>query len=147
MQKRKTDKTETEKAIATLYDLCHTYIRKRDSKRKTIFAGNCFDCGIWCEGQNFQAGHFIASSKGALTRYHPLNIHGQAGGCNIKYQQEWVKINYTLAMIKKYGKAYVDKLKRMSQKSIKADIIFYNTLIDLYKKKDEKGIIKYLESL
>ncbi len=130
-----------------LYDLSHTYIRERDSKDKSFIAGNCFDCGKWCEGGNFQAGHFIPDSKGFLTRYHPLNMHGQFSGCNMKHQQEYVKINYTFAMIRKYGEAYVQKLKLMSEKSVKADLPIYLTLIDLYKQKDERKIIRYLESL
>lgn len=130
-----------------LYELSHTYIRRRDSKSKDRIAGNCIDCGIWAEGGNFQAGHFIADSKGVITRFHPLNMHGQAGGCNIKYQQEWVKINYTLAMIKKYGKPFVEKLKQMSEKTVRVDLSFYLKMIELYRAGDEKKIIKYLESL
>jgi len=147
MRKRKTPKTKTEKAKKELYDLSHTYIRKRDSISDDKIGGYCFDCGKYAEGQNFQAGHFIADSKGAITRYHPLNIHGQFSGCNMKHQQEWVKINYTQKMIEKYGKKYVEKLQQLAQKTIKADIIFYNTLIKLYKKGKEKKIIKYLETL
>lgn len=147
MRKRKTPKTETEKAKKLLHDLSHEYIRKRDSITKDKFSGHCFDCGIYCEGQNFQCGHFIPDSKGAITRYHPHNMHGQAGCCNMKYQQEWVKINYTQKMIEKYGEKYVNKLKLMAEKSIKADIIFYNTLIEFYKDGDEKKIVQYLESL
>jgi len=113
-----------------------------------MFSGYCFDCGLWSEGQQFQAGHFYPSgSCGALLRYHPQNMHGQRGGCNMKHQQEKVKINYTLAMIKKYGKKRVEELGRLKNRSIKADSIFYETMIKLYEQKDEKKIIKYLESL
>lgn len=136
-----------DKAKKVLYELSHTYIRKRDSKDKDFIGGNCIDCGKWATGGNFQAGHFIADSKGVLTRYHPLNMHGQSGGCNIKYQQEWVKINYTLVMIKRYGKPFVEKLKAMSNKTVRVDLSFYLKMIDLYRAGDEKGIIKYLESL
>ena len=130
-----------------LYTISHTYIRKRDSKDPDFIAGNCFDCGIWCEGGNFQAGHFIPDSKGFITRYHPLNMHGQFSGCNMKYQQEKVKINYTMAMIKKYGKAYVDKLILLSNKTVRTNLSIYLKLIDLYREGNEKKIIQYLESL
>ena len=126
----------------------HNHVRRRDSKNEHEIAGNCFDCGEWAEGQQFQAGHFEASgSCGALLRYHPHNMHGQKGGCNMAVAQERVKINYTLRMIDKYGRDYVDHLKRLKQKQIKADIIFYETMIELYKIGNEKAIIDYLESL
>ena len=130
-----------------LYKLSHTYIRERDSKDESFIAGNCFDCGVWCEGGNFQAGHFIPDSRGFITRYHPHNMHGQAGGCNMKYQQERVKINYTMKMIAKYGKAYVDKLILLSNKTVRVDLSVYLKLIELYREKDEPKIVKYIESL
>jgi hypothetical protein len=147
MKKRKKKKTPTEIAKAELYILSHTFIRNRDSVNPHEIGGQCFDCGHLCFGQNFQAGHFIADSKGAITRYHPANIHGQFSGCNMKVQQEHVKINYTLKMEDKYGRDYVMKLKQMSEKSIKADIIFYTRLIELYTAGDENAIVLYLESL
>lgn len=130
-----------------LYKISHTFIRKRDSKDDITIGGNCFDCGKYAEGGNFQAGHWIPDSAGgALLRYHPQNMHGQAGGCNMTYQQETVKINYTFAMIKKYGKKRVDELRALRNKTVKADATFYMKLIELYEKGDEKAIIKYLES-
>lgn len=141
-------KTVIGKLKDELYTISHTYIRKRDSKDKDFIGGNCFDCGCWAEGGNFQAGYWIPDAGGgAVLRYHPQNMHGQAGGCNMKYNQERVKIDYTFAMIKKYGKKRVDELRALKNKVIKADIIFYQTMIDLYKKGDEKAIVKYLESL
>lgn len=126
----------------------HTFIRKRDSKYPDRIGGYCFDCGEWAEGQQFQCGHFEPSgSSGAILRYHPMNMHGQIGKCNVHYQQEHVKINYTMAMIRKYGQDKVDKLRQLKNKSIKADIIFYETLNELYKNGNEQDIINYLESL
>ena len=139
--------TTVKKAKSVLYELSHTYIRKRDSKDKNFIGGNCVDCGRWAEGGNFQAGHFIPDSKGVITRYHPLNMHGQFSGCNMKYQQEYVKINYTLAMVKKYGKPFVEKLKLMSNKTVRVDLQFYLDMIDLYRAGDERRIVKYLENL
>lgn len=130
-----------------LYELSHTYIRKRDSDDKDFIGGKCFDCGYFATGGNFQAGHFIPDSKGFITRYHPLNMHGQFSGCNMKYQQERVKINYTMAMIKKYGKPFVDKLIQLSNKTVRTDLSMFLKLIELYKEGNEKKIIQYLESL
>lgn len=126
----------------------HTHVRRRDSIHEDKIGGYCFDCGEYAEGQQFQAGHFEASgSSGAILRYHPHNMNGQKGGCNVGYVQERVKINYTLKMIDKWGREYVDHLKQLKNKSIKADIIFYETMIELYKKGNEEDIIDYLESL
>lgn len=139
--------TNVKKAKAVLYKLSHTYIRKRDSKDKDFIAGNCIDCGKWSEGGNFQAGHWIPDSKGVITRYHPHNMHGQNGGCNIKYQQERVKINYTLKMIAKYGQPYVEKLVQLSNRTRRVDLDFYLKMIELYEEGNEKKIINYLESI
>lgn len=139
--------TTVKKAKSVLYELSHTHVRRRDSANPEVIAGNCFDCGFWCEGGQFQAGHFIPDSKGFITRYHPLNMNGQFSGCNMKYQQEKVKINYTMKMIQRYGKKYVDKLILMSNKTVRTDLNMYLMLIELYKEGNEKKIIKYLESL
>lgn len=130
-----------------LYTTSHTYIRRRDSTDDYQIGGLCFDCGRYASGGNFQAGHWIPDAGGgALLRYHPDNMHGQAGGCNLKFQQETVKINYTFKMIEKYGQERVEELRRLKNKTVKADIIFYSTLLDLYEKGDEQAIIDYLES-
>lgn len=126
----------------------HNHVRRRDSKSEHEIAGYCFDCDLWSVGQQFQAGHFEPSgSCGAILRYHPHNMHGQNGGCNSQYQQEKVKVAYTLRMLDKYGRKYVDHLRQLKNKQIKADIIFYETMIELYKIGDESQIVKYLESL
>lgn len=111
-------------------------------------AGYCFDCGNFAEGRHFQAGHFVPdASGGAILRYHPHNMHGQASGCNMKQVQERVKINYTIKMQEKYGIDYFNFLLSLRNKTIKADEIFYNKMIELYEKKDEDAIVEYLHSL
>lgn len=144
----KSKKTPTQKLAKELEKISHDYIRRRDSKDKDFIGGNCFDCGVWCEGANFQCGHFEASgASGALLRYHPFNMHGQFSGCNMHYSQERVKIAYTLKMVDKFGREYVDYLRSLRHKTIKADSIFYSKMIDLYTAGDEKAIVAYLDSL
>jgi len=148
MKKKDLMPARVKRAKKELEILSHTFVRKRDSINDIEIKGFCFDCGMYAEGQQFQAGHFEPSgSCGAVLRYHPRNMHGQRGGCNVGYVQEKVKINYTLSMIDKYGRKYVDKLKQMRNKTIKADIIFYETMIELYKQGDEQKICDYLENL
>lgn len=149
---RKKANTETAKLIQKLTKLSHDYIRRRDSKTENkadgLIGGYCFDCGNPADGQNFQCGHFVPDSVGgALLRYHPHNMHGQRSGCNMAYQQEKVKIDYTLAMIKKYGKARVVKILQLKHKTVKADVLFYQKLIDLYEEGNEGKIVKYLENV
>lgn len=150
----KKGKSETAKKIQLLTKLSHDFVRNRDSVHGNgTFAGYCFDCNNWCEGQQFQAGHWIADSVGGmLLRYHPHNMHGQSGGCNMKYSQERVKINYTFKMIDKYGKEYVDHLRSLQHKKdaigmpLRADSIFYDKMIELYTKGEESKIVAYLDS-
>ena len=143
----KISKDPTKKLAHKLAEISHTYIRKRDGIDGEI-KGYCYDCGEYAEGQQFQAGHFIADAEGgAWLRYHPHNMHGQRGGCNMKVSQERVKIAYTLKMIEQYGLEYVEYLRFNRHKTIKADSYFYQTMIDLYEKGDEDAIIEFLESL
>jgi len=132
-----------------LYELSHTHVRKRDSVKEYEIAGYCITCGKYCEGGDFQAGHFEPSgSCGLLLKYHPHNMHGQGGYCcniNRNHQQK-MGVEYTIKMQKKYGYEYVDKLRSMKQTHIQGDRYFYNTMIELYKKGDEGEIIKFLEA-
>lgn len=133
-----------------LYELSHTFVRERDSVNEGTIAGYCCSCGKWSEGGQFQAGHWESDQKGgALLRYHPRNMHGQgAYCCNInRHGQQSVAVSYTLFMIQKYGQEYVNKLRALKYKSIKADILFYEKMIELYEAKNEQAIVDYLENL
>lgn len=141
---------EIKKLKVQLVKLSHDYIRTRDSKVWDIFAGNCCTCGKWCEGSNFQCGHYEPDATGGLLlRYHPHNMHGQGGYCcNInRHGQQRIANEYTMFMIRKYGLPYVEKLRSMKQKTIQGDILFFSTMINLYQIGDENAIVAYLESL
>lgn len=146
--KRDLMENRVKKAKKDLEILSHTFVRQRDSKVVFGIGGYCFDCGKYVEGRDFQCGHWIPSgSGGAILRFHPHNMHGQASGCNCGYNQEMVKINYTRAMTQKYGEKRCSELLALKNKVIKADIIFYLKMIELYEKGIEKDIVDYLESL
>lgn len=146
IKKRDLMPARIKRAKKELEIISHTHVRKRDSVKKEVIGGYCFDCGTYTEGQHFQAGHFETSGgHGAILRYHPDNMHGQASGCNMKHQQERVKINYTIKMIEKYGMERLEQIRQLNNKSVKADIIWYETMIELYKEGDEKKIIDFLE--
>lgn len=145
------NKTQEKKKLAKkLEKISHDYIRRRDSFNNdlNIIGGNCFDCGSQAFGQQFQCGHFIPDSVGgALLRYHPLNMHGQAGKCNVWFNSEMVKIRYTAMMYQKYGKKRVASLIALKNRSIKADSLFYLKMIKLYEQGNENKIVKYLDTL
>lgn len=140
-------------AIKVLKEVSHTFVRRRDSVDKDVIGGYCFDCGTTAMGQHFQAGHWIPDSVGGiLLRYHPWNMHGQSSGCNMKFVQERVKIDYTTKMIDVYGRERVEEIRALKNKkdkngmSLRADIFFYDKLIELYRAGDEKAIVDYLHS-
>lgn len=144
--KRELMPARIKRAKAKLEKISHDFVRRRDSKVDDRLAGNCVDCGLWTEGGQFQAGHFESSGgNGAWLRYHPRNMHGQAGGCNMARSQEKVKISYTLKMIDKYGREYVDYLRSYKQISIKADIYYYESLYNMYQNGTEEQICEWLD--
>jgi len=143
--KRDLMENRVKKAKKMLTEISHLYIRKRDSIKDETKKGYCCCCKKLAEGMQFQCGHWIPDSVGgALLRYHPHNMHGQCGSCNCRYQQEQSKIDYSIFMTLKYGIDYIEKLRQLKNKTIKADIIFYEMMIELYGKGNEEDIIKYL---
>jgi hypothetical protein len=62
-----------------------------------------------------------------------------------KKYQEKVKVDYTLAMIARYGQKRVEELRALKNRLIKADILFYSKLLELYKAGDEEMIVDFLE--
>lgn len=136
------------RAKKRLVELSHTFVRNRDSNVKGIVAGFCCTCGKYCEGGNFQAGHYEPDSTGGvLLRFHPHNMHGQGGYCcNInKHGQQKMANEYTFYMIRKYGAERVEEIRKLKQKSIRGDILFYEKMIELYEKGDEQDIVDFLE--
>lgn len=147
--KEKNKKIEIKKIKKKLVEISHTFVRKRDSVNDYEISGYCCTCGKFCEAGNFQAGHYEPDSTGgALLRYHPRNMHGQGGYCcNInRHGQQRMANQYTMFMIGKYGIDYVNKLRALKNKTIQADIIFYQTLLDLYLAGDEEKIVEFLDN-
>ncbi len=135
------------KAKKELTKLSHDFVRQRDSLIPGSVGGKCFDCHTLSTGQHYQCGHWIPDSVGgALLRYHPHNMHGQSSGCNCGYQQEFVKIRYTQAMYAKYGETRCNELLGLKNRCIKADILWYEKMIELYTSGIEEDIVKFLES-
>lgn len=49
-------------------------------------------------------------------------------------------------MQEKYGMERFNQIRQLKNKSVKADIIWYEKLIELYKEGDEQKIIHWLEN-
>jgi len=138
------------RAKKKLEELCHNFVKDRDAIQGSYpRSGYCCSCGKYVSGSDYQAGHYEPSgASGATLRYHPHNIHGQGGFCcniNRNHQQKMGNA-YTMYMIRKYGIERVHEIRNLKNKTIKADIWFYEKMIELYEKGDEKSIIEYLEN-
>lgn len=101
-----------------LWELCKKAVRARD--------GNvCVICGkANLEASGWHTGHFIPSSTcGASLRYDLRNLHSSCYYCNINLGGNGAL--FLIALEKKYGRKFVDKVIKDKQVIIKADSIFY----------------------
>lgn len=146
----KKEKKYKENLPKTLTDICHLYIKERDSIPGERKKGYCCCCRKLVEGEQFQAGHYRAkASTGILLKWHPWNIHGQCGGCNMWKRQDAVKPEYAEFMRQRYTPSQMDKMleiKNSRSLKIQADKYFFESMIDLYKQGNEEEIIKFIES-
>jgi len=108
-----------------LWEFCKTIIRVRDGNICVICGKKNLEKGGW------HTGHFLPSSTcGAFLRYDLRNLHSSCYNCNINLGGNGAL--YYLALIDKFGKAFVDSIIKDRQKSIKADETFYNNKIKEY---------------
>lgn len=122
----------------TLWKLVSEFIRERDFYL-------CRTCGRHGAGSQIHAGHFIPNaSGGALLRYHPENIYAQCYHCNINLGGDGA--NYYRILELQYGQDLIKKLFNLKLHSIQADRYFYDSLINLYKNRNQEEIVKFLES-
>ena len=93
---------------------------------------------------NAHCGHmFPSGSCGATLRYHPKNLHCQSYNENINNGGNGTV--YALNFIQKYGQDEMHKMLMLKNKTIKADIWFYEELIRLYTEGTFEEIEEYLE--
>lgn len=95
---------------------------------------------LWKEAQ---CGHFVSRGK-YPTRWDETNCHPQSVYSNIFLKGDY--INYTIYMIDRYGRKYVDELIDRSKQSVKiptAELIekisYYKTEVERIK--SEKGLV------
>ena len=137
MKKKKKLKFSTEKQKA--WALFSKYIRLRDAlatigNRRQCKCITCDDVrniyGVGC----MQAGHFIPGRNNAVL-FNEEQVSGQCYVCNKIKNGNWVK--YERVMVKRYGRAKVEKMKIDAEKTVKMTT---QDMIDIqakYKKKIE----------
>lgn len=95
---------------ALTWNIFSRYIRLRDSKQSGGFGLGrlyCYTCGKLILTKQAHAGHFI--HKRNSVRFLESNVHAQCSYCNTYLHGNL--INYTLKMVKDYGKLHVEELR------------------------------------
>lgn len=107
------------------------YIRTRDAKEyqklhpETSDVAPCFTCSKVFPIKSLQAGHFLPGRGNAIL-FDERQVFSQCYGCNVGRRGNYTE--YTLRMLDKYGRAFVDSLI-----SVKSDIVKF-TIKELHEK-------------
>lgn len=115
---KKKSKQPISKIQRQIWELCKEIVRKRDGN-------TCVICGKQnLDGSGWHTGHFIPNSTcGAFLRYNLRNLHSSCYNCNINLGGNGAL--FLVALEKRYGRDFVDKIIQDKQTITKADIIFY----------------------
>lgn len=114
------------------WDLFSKYIRLKYSDRDGIC--ECITCGAKMPWKEIQAGHFLDSRNNAIL-FEESGVHPQCYRCNICLKGN--KVEYTLFMLKKYGRNVIDSLKYRKNQTVKYTIFDYEEMIDRFKSQIE----------
>lgn len=94
--------------------------------------GSCFTCISKGRPEDMHAGHFI---HGRLD-FDETNVHAQCPRCNIFLNGNLVE--YTMKMIEKYGKDYVDELRMKAREIHPFNRVEIQAIYEKYKKLNAK---------
>ena len=89
----------------------------------------CVTCGKKDDPKNLQNGHFYSRAK-YPTRWHEDNCHPQCPRCNVFMKGMYIE--YTMFMIDKYGREYVDELKELAYSRKKITTVEIKEMIEKY---------------
>lgn len=128
---RKSSRTPLKKAKEKLWKEFKVVVHKRDNS-------TCITSGIKnLTGHNRHAGHFIPSAScGGFLRYDLRNVWTQCARDNLFYSGAGAE--YTLALQKKFSKAWVERLIADKLVTIKLDLDYVTRLTDYYKVLQDK---------
>jgi hypothetical protein len=141
---KRTRKTLAEKnkneLIEVLDGVFSEYIRMRDADDNGYC--RCISCGKYYHFRDLHCGHFISRQNEAV-RYNEVNNNSQCVSCNSFKQGMWFE--YEQALIEKYGKDEVEKLKNIAKLGGKLDAWLLQEMIVEYRAKvrelkKEKGL-------
>jgi hypothetical protein len=123
---RKKSKSELTKAKDKLWKTLKALIDIRDGD-------TCISCGATdLRGANKHGGHFIPSSScGGFLRYDIRNVFNQCATCNLF--RNGAGAEYTLALQKKFGKKFVEKIIEDKQVPIKLTVKYVEDMNNFYK--------------
>jgi hypothetical protein len=129
LQVRRKKKTDLKKTQEKLWELCKAITRRKFALGR---GWQCYTCRKPIdEPAKAHTGHFIPSAAcGAFLRYDLRNLRVQCYFCNINLGGNGTA--FYRRLVEDEGQEYVDQLFRDKQKIVKADIWFYQNLVDEY---------------
>ena len=124
--KTKVVKLSRSKLVKQLDSVFSLYIRQRDN------GNGCITCGDKKPVKEMQNCHFF--TRGRLpTRWDETNCHSGCYRCNVLLKGNYIV--YTIKMIDKYDREYVDQLELKSRSNVKITTMQIREMIDEYKSK------------
>jgi len=114
------------------WDVVSKFTRQRDCDENGY--GNCVTCGKWIHWTEGDAGHFLSGRMNGIL-FDVRGIHLQCKPCNggfrnQKYSKDEVAENYEKYMLKRYGRAIIDDLKRLQHATVKYKVSDYEEIIN-----------------
>ena len=118
---------------AKLDKIFSEYIRLRDADGNGMV--RCISCGKLVHWKKADAGHFINRRHMAL-RFDEKNVNVQCRSCN-RFDEGNI-LGYQRGLIKKYGADIINYLDIKKHNICKMDVFEYETLIEIYSKKEKE---------
>lgn len=131
--KAKTKPIKRSKVVKDLDNIFSQYIRLKASDQYGYCI--CVTSGQKMFWKEAQCGHFVSRGK-YPTRWDETNCHPQSVYSNIFLKGDY--INYTIYMIDRYGREYVDELIDRSKQSVKIPTSELIEKISYYKTEVER---------
>ena len=120
------------KARSKAWDAMSQYIRQKDA---VDGYSKCVTCGNVNHYKKHHAGHFIPQSQGNAVRFEENNVHVQCLRCNVHLGSNGPE--YYTFMLDTYGQEEIDRLRALSNTTVKYTIADLQELEQKFKQKLE----------